>query len=364
MGAVAIELSQLSKVSARFAAASRLAARTLGGTPARLELQVPPLGPVTLTYAGIAVQGGATPALVLAVGRGGHAGRLCFDVRLARGLAAALVDRDEVPVLRRFGPIERGLFAGLVAVVLDRLGSDLEIGLAPPGTRGPVAGAVPVAIDVASPTASGQMVLELPPPALVGRTAGPEWALLAASLPVPARLELATTRLPGASLLALEPGDAVVFDGVVAAAIAERWPRAARLTVGDYGAPVVLGADPPAATAMGTLRANRPSSGSLRGEKQEETDMDGSRPSPETMAALAAAPIEVVAELGRVLLRGDEVLGLAPGAVIALPGLRSAAVALRVGDEIWAEGELVNVDGELGVRVTALTRRGRATPGV
>jgi flagellar motor switch/type III secretory pathway protein FliN len=31
-------------------------------------------------------------------------------------------------------------------------------------------------------------------------------------------------------------------------------------------------------------------------------------------------------------------------------------VVLRVGGELWAEGELVNVDGELGVRVTALHR--------
>jgi flagellar motor switch/type III secretory pathway protein FliN len=29
---------------------------------------------------------------------------------------------------------------------------------------------------------------------------------------------------------------------------------------------------------------------------------------------------------------------------------------LRAGGEIWAEGELVNVDGELGVRVTRLLR--------
>lgn len=75
-------------------------------------------------------------------------------------------------------------------------------------------------------------------------------------------------------------------------------------------------------------------------------------------AVLAAAPVEVVAELGRVTLRGDEVAGLAPGSVLVFG--RAGAIALRVGDEIWAEGELVDVDGALGVRVTSVSRPGLA----
>jgi flagellar motor switch/type III secretory pathway protein FliN len=51
------------------------------------------------------------------------------------------------------------------------------------------------------------------------------------------------------------------------------------------------------------------------------------------------------------------VLGLAPGAVLTLGGARSALVALRVGGETRAEGELVDVDGDLGVRVTKTFRR-------
>ena len=70
----------------------------------------------------------------------------------------------------------------------------------------------------------------------------------------------------------------------------------------------------------------------------------------------ASASIEVVAEIGRVALRGDEVLGLAPGAILAL-GKERPAVSLRVGGEIWADGEIVDIDGELGVRVTRLANR-------
>jgi flagellar motor switch/type III secretory pathway protein FliN len=42
--------------------------------------------------------------------------------------------------------------------------------------------------------------------------------------------------------------------------------------------------------------------------------------------------------------------------VLALPGGRGS-VALRVGGELWAEGEIVDVDGELGVRVLRTVAR-------
>jgi flagellar motor switch/type III secretory pathway protein FliN len=69
------------------------------------------------------------------------------------------------------------------------------------------------------------------------------------------------------------------------------------------------------------------------------------------LRALADAPVEVVAELGRVVLRGEEVLGLVRGAVLALGG-RTMEVTLRVGDRPFARGELVPVDGALAVRVS------------
>jgi flagellar motor switch/type III secretory pathway protein FliN len=82
--------------------------------------------------------------------------------------------------------------------------------------------------------------------------------------------------------------------------------------------------------------------------------MDVSGPTQMATAALAAAPIEVTAELARLTLRGEELLGLAPGVVLTVGAERVRAVVLRAGGEIWAEGELVDVEGELGVRVTRL----------
>lgn len=71
---------------------------------------------------------------------------------------------------------------------------------------------------------------------------------------------------------------------------------------------------------------------------------------------LASAPVEVVAELGRITMRGDELLGLGAGAVLAL-GRGRQNVSLCVGGEVWADGEIVDVDGQLGVRVTRVARR-------
>lgn len=75
---------------------------------------------------------------------------------------------------------------------------------------------------------------------------------------------------------------------------------------------------------------------------------------PDVTEALAAAPVEVTAELGRLTLTGQEVLGLAKGAVIALGPRRRDQVVLRVGGRLWARGELVNVDDRLGVRLVSL----------
>ena len=74
-----------------------------------------------------------------------------------------------------------------------------------------------------------------------------------------------------------------------------------------------------------------------------------------TTTVLAAAPIQLVAELGRVTLRADEVSALKGGAVISLPPNAESRVELRFGDRLWARGELVDLDGQLAVRLISVT---------
>jgi type III secretion protein Q len=97
-----------------------------------------------------------------------------------------------------------------------------------------------------------------------------------------------------------------------------------------------------------------------RDEAEHPTEREARTQPADVAALLADMPVEIVAEVGRVSLRGDEVAALAPGSVLRLGRVVGAPVALRVGEQLWAEGELVSVDGELGVRVTAT--RGRGLP--
>jgi flagellar motor switch/type III secretory pathway protein FliN len=352
-----IELTALPHASAKHAADTLLAAQTRGALPERAIVEVAPLGAVLLAYAGILPpEEPVAGAVAFGVVRGRHRGRLSLDVRLTRALVAALVERNEPPILRRLGGAERGLVAGIVAVILDALGSDLGITLSPIAPPGPIVGALPLAIDVSAAACAGRVVLEVPPALLVEASGGPGWAVRAASLVVVGALELAVTRVSAGAMLELASGDAVVFDGVAPPGLDRASPLPARLAIGDFSAGVVLAADRAGEiTVIEPFVPGRRSAGGFVIEK--ESPMHPIQPSPETMRALAAAPIEVVAEIGRVHLRGDEVLGLGPGAVITLAGVRGAVVSLRVGGEIWADGELVNVDGELGVRVTAVRRR-------
>jgi flagellar motor switch/type III secretory pathway protein FliN len=88
---------------------------------------------------------------------------------------------------------------------------------------------------------------------------------------------------------------------------------------------------------------------------KEPTAMSNDSSDDRALNVISNAPIEVVAEVGRLSLRGEEVLGLQPGSVLAF-GHQGQSVSLVVGGQPWAKGELVNVDGELGVRITELAR--------
>ena len=73
-----------------------------------------------------------------------------------------------------------------------------------------------------------------------------------------------------------------------------------------------------------------------------------------TEALLRALPVEVVCEIGRVTLDGRELIDLAPGAVLPMGRPLAGPVDLTIGGRVVARGELVDVEGEIGVRVTRI----------
>ncbi|HEY3354247.1 MAG TPA: type III secretion system cytoplasmic ring protein SctQ [Polyangia bacterium] len=177
----------------------------------------------------------------------------------------------------------------------------------------------------------------------------PESTLFAAAPPPPARglalvaelaaraaVEIGRGLLPGASVRALAPGDVVFLDGLAVTAAAG---GPARLVAGRLAAPATLAPDGRlTVTGTPTIGAPMPASPDPTLVTHEER--------------LAALDIEVVAEIGRVTLPGRELAALAPGAVVALGRPLGGPVDLLVGGRLLARGELVDVDGEIGVRVT------------
>ncbi len=68
----------------------------------------------------------------------------------------------------------------------------------------------------------------------------------------------------------------------------------------------------------------------------------------------AAVPVLLEVELARVPLPLAELARLEPGAALPLAIDRRGLVTLRVGDRAVARGELVDVDGAVGVRIVSL----------
>jgi type III secretion system YscQ/HrcQ family protein len=362
-----IDLESLPRVGAREAALGRAAAWALAALPSAAEVAVAALGPVVLRYAGLDDRGPAAAAEQVAFGlaRARGAGRILVPVTFARKLLAAALGSGEPPAPRRLGTGERGLLAGLLASVIDGLGGDLSLSLlSPPALASSplIDGALRIAIDVATAAATGRVALEIPPEWIRDATDETRWRERARALPVTVGLELARTSLRRGELAALEVGDGVVFDGCAAVAATPGVPWPLALGIGDHETRATCSADG-GIRLEGAFRRVRAPAARLLGSGQKEKTMERPPATIDSAAVLAAAPVEVIAELGRLTLRGEEVLALAPGVVIALGGARPSAVALRVGGEIWAEGELVNVDGELAVRVTALRRPLDGAPG-
>jgi flagellar motor switch protein FliN/FliY len=70
---------------------------------------------------------------------------------------------------------------------------------------------------------------------------------------------------------------------------------------------------------------------------------------------LAGVQVELTVELGRSRLPVQDLLTLAPGAVVELDRPADATVDILVNGTVVARGEVVVVDGEFGVRISEIT---------
>jgi flagellar motor switch protein FliN/FliY len=72
---------------------------------------------------------------------------------------------------------------------------------------------------------------------------------------------------------------------------------------------------------------------------------------------LGGIPVEVVVELGRKTMLIREVAALKPGDIVDLEQTVDSPLDIRVGDKLLAKGELVMVNGRVGLRVTEMPGR-------
>jgi len=286
----------------------------------------------------------------------GWEGAIAIGRPLAARIVAAILKTEPPLVERALGRAERGIVAAAIAETLRLLDSPWQLSLrSAPVLAAGDAVTVTVTVDGLGP--SSAVRLSIPRASLSPASSPGVEPDRAAALDTAAILELATTRLPLGQLAALRPGDALVFDGTAALPAKEEWllrlrvgPHAAPATVDAAGAVRLRGEFRPLPVASGRILRNK----GRRMDDNADAERDAA-PAVEPTMVLAAAPVEIVAELGRLSVRGDEILSLVRGGVLVFGGLRPSIIALRVGDEIWARGELVDVAGELGVRITELT---------
>ncbi len=78
----------------------------------------------------------------------------------------------------------------------------------------------------------------------------------------------------------------------------------------------------------------------------------GLGPTPPSEHLLRELPVQLTCELGRITLSAREVLELRPGSVLPVGRPLAGPVDLTAGGRVIARGELVDVEGEIGIRVT------------
>ena len=344
MNVAPFDLASCPAVNAGRAHATRATLRAYAMLPERWDVELPPLGAAAIAPVGIDCDAWRAGDVELTLRFGAGAGSVAVDALFAsRIVDRVLGGRATLPtVMRALGPAERGVLAAVLAPMWDRLGATVDLGVAAARTTN--IAAIVIRIEAGgvvghvrlTAAADGGLWTENAD-AVLGARAG--------RLRVVAHVELARTRLLYRELAALVAGDAVVFDGVGADAFGRdaSWPG--KLRVGAFAAALAVGARGDLTIVDGFSR-----------EHGEEIKMAAADTKTDATEVLASAPVEVVAELGRITMRGDELLGLGAGAVLAL-GRGRQNVSLCVGGEVWADGEIVDVDGQLGVRVTRVARR-------
>jgi type III secretion system YscQ/HrcQ family protein len=297
----------------------RAAARAAAGLAAGLGLDV-------------RIEGRALPG---SAPQGRGCVRLLFDLAalpataaldLEASFAARLVDRlaggpGSPPGASRLTPVELTAVELLALLALESFAreEDLEAALAPRLVRGgdPPERALVVGLRLVVGPETGRGWLHLPAAALRALRGKPEIPEAVGAVTVTCSLRSGFARAAPAELEELGRGDVLLLDEA---------PGSGGWLVPPGGPRL------PGRVAEESFRL-------------EEGDMD-----PISSGALVTLEVEIA----RVPLTLADLARLQPGATLPLPVGRSGFVQLRVGDRAVGRGELVDVEGAVGVRILEL----------
>ncbi|MCX7806985.1 MAG: type III secretion system cytoplasmic ring protein SctQ [Deltaproteobacteria bacterium] len=91
-------------------------------------------------------------------------------------------------------------------------------------------------------------------------------------------------------------------------------------------------------------------------QKEPQSDAQQNPTALDAPPSLSDLPIEITIEIGRFELRLEELVQMIPGRLINLGVPLGREVELRAGSRPIAKGELVEIEGELGIRITRVFR--------
>ena len=247
----------------------------------------------------LAVEAGLVARRVAGIAGGGHA---------AAGASALTPLESSALELLALAALDG---ASAEPAVADLLAPRLVRAAPPP--RSPLA----VELELAAGSVRGRARLFLPPAALAALAGPPALEGPVAAFPIAASLLGGAAPLLPEELEALVPGDVVLVDP----------PHAGRHELRFPGGLAVTGT---LADDLFTV---------------EETSMEQRPPQ---------IPLTLEVELARVPITLADLARLAPGAALPLHLDRRGLVTLRLGERALARGELVDVDGAVGVRVLSM----------
>lgn len=191
------------------------------------------------------------------------------------------------------------------------------------------------------------------PPSLAAEAARWERCERLRMIPVDLAIEAGYGFLPVSSVLALQPKDIVILDHFGPRPVTGG-PVALRLSGGIFpgfldGAGVTIMAPfHLRAESMADTKEEEATISTTSGEKAAQTSFPSE-------SLLRDLPVQIVCEIGRVTLSAREILELKPGSVVQVGRPLAGPVDLTAGGRVIARGELVDVEGELGVRLSEIT---------